>query len=64
MSTKPIKCTNCGKISSRGSILPLCDECIKGLEDYERQIINSLVDIHINIDKPQPKIAADGFLKM
>jgi hypothetical protein len=63
MSTKPIKCTNCGKISQRGSILPLCNECAKGLEDYERQIIDSLVDIHINIDKT-PKTVADGFLKM
>lgn len=63
MSTSIIKCTNCGKITNRGSVLPLCDECAKGLEDYERQIIDSLVDIHINIDKA-PKTAADGFLKM
>lgn len=64
MGTKVIKCTNCGKLTSRGSILPLCDECIKGLEDYEQEIINSLVDIHINIDKPQPKTAVDGFFKI
>jgi hypothetical protein len=51
MNNKPIKCANCGKISTRGSILPLCDDCAKGLEDYEQQIIKSLVDIHINIDK-------------
>jgi hypothetical protein len=64
MMPKPIRCTNCGKIAERASILPLCSDCAKGLEDYEEQIIRSLIDIHISIEKPQPKSAADGFFKL
>jgi hypothetical protein len=64
MMPKPIRCTNCGKIAERASILPLCNECAKGLEDYEEQLIKSLIDIHINIEKPAAKSPETGFLKL
>jgi hypothetical protein len=64
MITKPIKCTNCGKIAEQTSILPLCGDCASGLKDYEEQLMKSIIDVHINIDKSQPKIPADNFLKL
>jgi hypothetical protein len=64
MMPKAIRCTNCGKIAERVSILPLCGDCAKGLEDYEQQIIKSLIDIHINIEKPAPKSPDESFLRM
>jgi hypothetical protein len=64
MIANPIKCANCGKIAEQKSVLPLCVDCANGVKDYEEQIIKSIIDIHINIDKTQPKVAADNFLKL
>jgi NMD protein affecting ribosome stability and mRNA decay len=59
---KIVKCTNCGKISAREHILPLCQDCFVGLEDYERFLANSAIDIELAVDKKLVK--ADNFLKL
>ncbi|MCP4583142.1 MAG: hypothetical protein GY839_16160 [candidate division Zixibacteria bacterium] len=57
-----LKCTNCGKISPRDHILPLCDECFIGLEDYEDFVAKSNIDVEITIDRKQPM--PDEFLRI
>ena len=49
-------------IFQREHLLPLCDECFKGMEDYEGFVEKSLNNIHINIDK-KPLIKND-FLRV
>ena len=62
MLDKVVKCTNCGLISHRDHLLPLCDDCFKGLEDYEDFVAKSTSDVRINIDKtPQSR---DDFLQL
>ena len=57
-----ITCTNCGKISPRVHILPLCDSCFAGLEDYEDFLAKSDFDSEIIIDKTPVK--PDDFLRL
>jgi len=59
---KIVKCTNCGKISPREHILPLCGDCFTGLEDYEDFLAHSAVDIEISVEKRLVK--TDNFLKL
>lgn len=51
MKDKIIKCTNCGKIANREHLLPLCNDCFEGLEDYEEFLEKSLNHIEIAIYK-------------
>jgi len=57
-----VKCTNCGKISAREHILPLCGDCFIGLEDYEEFLARSTVDIEIAVDKKL--VRTDNFLRL
>jgi len=62
MQENIVKCTNCGKISPRDHILPLCENCFTGLEDYEDFIARSCIDAEITIDKRLP--IPDKFLQL
>ena len=62
MKDKIIKCTNCGTITSREHLLPLCGKCFDGLEDYEDFLAKSLTDIQIGIYRKPVKV--DGFLQL
>ncbi len=62
MLDKVVKCTNCGLISQRDHLLPLCDGCFKGLEDYEDFVAKSRSDVRINIDKTPH--SRDDFLQL
>jgi hypothetical protein len=62
MGINIIKCTNCGAITRQEHMLPLCDDCFKGLEDYENFIARSLLDCQINIDRVPRK--RDDFLRV
>jgi len=46
-----VRCTNCGKYSERRHILPLCNDCFKGLEDYEEFLARAATDAQIAIDR-------------
>jgi hypothetical protein len=59
---KIVRCTNCGQISIREHILPLCRDCFIGLEDYEDFLARSAIDIEIAVDKKPVK--TDNFLKI
>jgi len=59
---KIIKCTNCGKIENRNHVLPLCDNCFEGLQDYESFIANLTDDVEINIVKKTKN--KDNFLQV
>lgn len=62
MSPDIIKCTNCGKINKREHLLPLCNNCYRGLEDYESFIAKTINDVHITIAK-KPALR-DNFLQV
>jgi hypothetical protein len=62
--SKAIKCSNCGKITQRISVLPLCENCLIGLEDYESKYSESLIDVQIKLEKTAPKTGPDNFLKI
>ena len=55
-----IKCANFGDIAHREHMLPLCHDCFKGLEDYEKDLAEAKRDICIQIDKGPGK--PDNFL--
>jgi hypothetical protein len=61
---KPIKCSNCNKITKRISVLPLCKDCLAGLEDFESKYSDSLKNVQIEINNDIPKIPADDFFKI
>ncbi|MCD6161411.1 MAG: hypothetical protein J7K40_03235 [candidate division Zixibacteria bacterium] len=62
MSAEIIKCTNCGKLNVREHLLPLCNDCHRGLEDYENFIAKIINDVYITIDKKIVK--TDNFLRV
>jgi hypothetical protein len=55
MIEQVVKCTNCGQIGNRNHILPLCDSCFAGLEDYEDFISGALNNIHVHVEKSRQK---------
>jgi hypothetical protein len=62
MREQIVKCTNCGKISPRHHILPLCESCFIGLEDYEDFLAKTAQNVEIGIIK-QP-VRVDNFLQL
>ncbi len=61
MKDKIVKCTNCGTITKREHLLPLCNDCFEGLEDYEEFLEKSSNHIEISIYKNPVNI--DNFLQ-
>jgi hypothetical protein len=64
MNAPVVKCSNCGKISQRKSVLPLCPKCLEGVRDYEAYCLDSTKDVEINIKKEPPISRHDDFLKI
>jgi hypothetical protein len=64
MNASVVKCSNCGKISERKSVLPLCPKCLEGLKDYEDFCRESTKDVEINLKKKPPNFGQDDFLKI
>jgi len=61
MKDNIIKCTNCGTITTREHLLPLCNDCFDGLEDYEEFLEKSLNHIELAIYKNPVRV--DKFLR-
>jgi hypothetical protein len=57
-----VRCTNCGKISRREHILPLCNDCFIGLEDYEEFLIKATNDVEIAVSRKP--VRKDYFLRV
>lgn len=57
-----VKCTNCGSIARREHLLPLCNECFVGLEDYEKFLLKSANYVELSILNRPTKV--DGFLRL
>ena len=51
MGQTMVRCTNCGKVAERRHILPLCNDCFRGLEDYEEFLARAANDAEVGIDK-------------
>lgn len=62
MQDSVVKCTNCGKLSPREHILPLCNGCFTGLEDYEKFLAKATDNVEIAIDRQPVKV--DNFLQL
>ncbi len=62
MLSKIVRCSNCGKISESNHILPVCNDCFKGLEDYESFLAKFLNNVEIVIDKTRQR--QDDFLRV
>ncbi|OQX92382.1 MAG: hypothetical protein B6D58_03275 [candidate division Zixibacteria bacterium 4484_95] len=64
MPSKIIKCSNCGKIGKRVSILPLCEKCFKKVKNYESFYSKSQDCVQIGLDENMNAQPDDDFMRV